>query len=74
MFNNWGADVDWYRHDSTFRLVVPAKEGDTDTFINEDGVEVVIDARMPVGFENFARKLDEIVPGSYESCRAAFDL
>ncbi len=74
MFNNWGADVDWHRHDSTFRLVVPAKEGDTDTFINEDGVEVVIDARMPVGFENFARKLDEIVPGSYESCMAAFGL
>lgn len=74
MFNKFNADVDWYRHNSTFRLIVPAKEGDRDTFINENGVEVTIDARMPVGFDNFARKLDEIVPGSYESCMAAFDL
>lgn len=74
MFSELGADVDWYKHDSTFRLVVPAKDGDTDTFINENGVEVVIDARMPVGFENFARKLDELVPGSYDSCMKAFGL
>ena len=68
MFIRMEGDVEWCQHDSTFRLVGPAKEGDTDTFINEDGVEVVIDARMPVGFEAFAKKLDEIVPGSYESC------
>lgn len=74
MFIRMEGDVEWCQHDSTFRLVVPAKEGDTDTFINEDGVEVVVDARMPVGFENFARKLDELVPGSYDSCMAAFDL
>ena len=74
MFIRMEGDVEWCQHDSTFRLVVPAKEGDTDTFINEDGVEVVIDARMPVGFEAFAKKLDEIVPGSYESCMKAFDL
>ena len=74
IFNKIGAKVDWYNHNSTFRLVVPAKEGDKDTFINENGVEVTVDARMPVGFNNFARKLDEIVPGSYESCMAAFDL
>ena len=73
-FKRFGADVDWIQHNSTFRLIVPAKEGDTDTFINENGVEVTIDARMPTGFENFARKLDEIVPGSYDSCMAAFDL
>ncbi len=74
MFSRWGADVDWRKHDSTFRLLVPAKEGDTDTFINESGVKVTVDARMPVGFENFAKKLDELVPGSYESCIKAFDL
>ncbi|MBQ7115513.1 MAG: FAD-dependent oxidoreductase [Clostridia bacterium] len=74
MFNRFGGDVDWFIHDSTFRLVVPAKEGDTDTFINEDGIEVTVDARMPVGFEAFAKKLDELVPGSYESCTEAFRL
>ena len=74
MFNRMGADCDWHKHNSTFRLVVPAKEGDKDAFVNEDGVLVTVDARMPVGFENFARKLDELVPGSYESCMAAFDL
>ncbi len=74
MFIRLGGDVDWHQHDSTFRLVVPAKEGDTDTFVNENGVEVSIDVRMPVGFENFARKLEEVVPGSYESCMKAFDL
>ncbi len=74
MFIRMNGNVEWCQHDSTFRLVVPAKEGDTDTFINEDGVEVVVDARMPVGFEPFARKLDELVPGSYESCMEAFKL
>ena len=74
MFNRFGADVDWCRHDSTFRLVIPSKERDEDAFLNEDGVMVTVDARMPVGFESFARKLDEIVPGSYESCLKAFDL
>ena len=74
MFARMGGDVDWHRHDSTFRLVVPAKEGDKDVFVNEDGVEVTVDARMPVGFENFARKLDELVPGSYKSCMDAFDM
>ncbi|MBE6811869.1 MAG: NAD(P)/FAD-dependent oxidoreductase [Ruminococcaceae bacterium] len=74
MFIRMEGNVDWCQHDSTFRLVIPAKEGDTDTFINENGVEVVVDARMPVGFEPFARKLDELVPGSYESCMEAFRL
>lgn len=74
MFIRFQGDVDWYQHDSTFRLIVPAKEGDTDTFINENGVEVTVDVRMPVGSENFAKKLDEIVPGSYESCMEAFRL
>ncbi|MBQ3007100.1 MAG: NAD(P)/FAD-dependent oxidoreductase [Clostridia bacterium] len=74
MFIRMGGDVQWHRHDSTFRLVVPAKEGDTDAFMNENGVMVTVDARMPVGFYNFAKKLDELVPGSYESCMAAFDL
>ena len=71
-FARIGGQVDWIRDESTFRLVVPAKEGDTDTFVNEDGVEVVVDVRMPVGFEAFSRKLDELVPGSYESSMAAF--
>ena len=74
MFRRFGADVDWIRHASTFRLVVPAKEGDKDTFISENGVEVTVDARMPAGFEPFAKKLEELVPGSYDSCMAAFDL
>ena len=73
-FNKLDAKVDWVKHESTFRLIVPAKEGDKDAFVNEDGVLVTVDARMPVGFENFARKLDELVPGSYDSCMAAFDL
>jgi len=74
MFDRMEADVDWCQHNSTFRLIVPAKEGDKDAFINENGVSVTVDARMPVGFENFAKKLDEIVPGSYESCMKAFEL
>ena len=74
MFNRMEADVDWATHGSTFRLVVPAKEGDKDAFLNENGVMVTVDARMPVGFEAFAKKLDEMVPGSYDSCMAAFDL
>ncbi len=74
MFKRMNADCDFLNHKSTFRLVVPAKEGDTDTFVNEDGIEVSIDARMPVGFEEFSRKLDELVPGSYDSCKKAFDL
>ena len=74
MFERFGTEVDWYTHDSTFRLVVPAKEGDEGAFVNENGVLVTMDARMPVGFQNFARKLEEIVPGSYDSCMAAFDL
>ena len=74
MFNRFEADVKWHKHNSTFRLVVPAKEGDKDAFVNENGVLVTVDARMPVGFENFARKLDELVPGSYDSCMSAFDL
>ena len=74
MFARLNGDVDWCTHKSTFRLVVPAKEGDEDAFINEDGKLVTVDARMPVGFEEFAQKLDELVPGSYESCMAAFDL
>ena len=74
MFNRLGAEVDWCKHESTFRLIVPAKEGDADAFVNEDGVRVSVDARMPVGFEAFSRKLDELVPGSYESAMKAFDL
>ncbi len=74
MFKKFEADVDWYRHDSTFRLVVPAKPGDKDAFVNENDVLVSVDVSMPVGFEKFARKLDEIVPGSYDSCIKAFDL
>ena len=74
MFTRLGAKVDWCKHESTFRLIVPAKEGDTDAFVNENGVRVRVDARMPVGFEAFSRKLDELVPGSYESAMKAFDL
>ncbi len=74
MFLRMKGDVEWCTHDSTFRLVVPAKAGEKDAFVNENGVLVSVDVRMPVGFEAFARKLDEIVPGSYESCIAAFDL
>lgn len=74
IFNRLNAHVDWLKDNSTFRLIVPAKPGDTDTFINENGVEVTVDARMPIGFEAFSRKLDEIVPGSYESAMKAFGL
>ena len=73
-FNRLDAKVDWVRENSTYRFVVPAKPGDKDTFINENGVEVVVDARMPVGEEAFARKLDELVPGSYKSAMEAFKL
>ena len=74
MFLRMQADVQWHKHDSTFRLIVPAKEGDKDAFVNENGVLVTVDARMPVGFENFAKKLEQLVPGSYKSCMDAFDL
>lgn len=74
IFNRLNAHVDWHKDNSTFRLIVPAKKGDTDTFVNENGVEVTVDARMPVGFEAFSRKLDELVPGSYDSAMKAFAL
>ena len=74
MFIRMEGNVEWCTHASTFRLIVPAKAGEKDAFVNEDGMLVTVDARMPVGFENFAKKLDEMVPGSYESCMAAFDL
>ena len=74
MFHKLGAKINWITENSTFRLVVPAKDGDKDAFINDDGVLVSVDARMPVGFENFAKKLDEIVPGSYEPAMKAFGL
>lgn len=74
IFQRYNADVNWFHHDSTFRLVVPAQPGDKDTFVNENGVEVSVDVRMPVGFEEFSRKLDEVVPGSYTSSMKAFDL
>ncbi len=74
LFQRLNADCDFLSHESTFRLVVPSKDGDNDAFVNEDGVSVSVDARMPIGFENFSRKLDELVPGSYESARKAFDL
>ncbi len=74
MFIRMEGNVDWCTHDSTFRLVVPAKEGDKDAFVNENGVLVTVDARMPVGFEAFAKKLEELVPGSYEPCMKAFGL
>ncbi len=74
MFNRLGAPVEWAKHASTFRLVVPAKPGDPDAFVNENGVLVKVDARMPQGFEAFARKLDELVPGSYGPCMEAFRL
>ena len=73
-FNRLGAKVTWCKDESTFRLVVPAKGDEPDAFVNENGVRVTIDARMPIGFEAFSRKLDELVPGSYESAMAAFRL
>ena len=73
-FDRIGGKVDWVKETSTFRLIVPAKDGDTDTFKSEEGVDVVMDARMPVGFEAFSRKLDELVPGSYKSSMQAFEM
>ena len=73
-FNRFGAKVEWIKENSTYRFIVPAKEGDKDAYLNENGVLVQTDARMPVGEEAFARKLDELVPGSYESAMKAFDL
>ena len=73
-FDRIGAKVDWRKDSSTFRLVVPAKPDDPDAFVNENGVRVSVDARMPIGFEAFSRKLDSIVPGSYESAMEAFRL
>lgn len=74
IFNDLGVKIPLHKHDSTFRLVVPAKDGDTDAFVNENGVKVTVDARMPSGFDSFARKLDELVPGSYKPCMDAFEL
>ena len=73
-FERMDAKVEWRKHASTFRLVVPAEEGDEDSFINEQGVRVSVDARMPVGYEEFSRELDRLVPGSYESAMKAFEL
>ena len=74
MFDRLGAKVDWRKDSSTFRLIVPAKPGEEGAFVNENGVSVTVDARMPIGFETFSRKLDEMVPGSYESAMRAFRL
>ena len=73
-FARIGAQVDFVNEKSTFRLIVPARDDDPDSFISEDGVRVKVDARMPSGVEAFSRKLDEIVPGSYESSMKALDL
>ncbi|MBQ6120022.1 MAG: FAD-dependent oxidoreductase, partial [Clostridia bacterium] len=74
MFMELGADVDWCTHNSTYRLIVPASEDDPEGFIGENGVRVKVDASMPVGFEAFSRKLDSIVPGSYEPSMKVFRL
>ncbi len=73
-FDELGAKVDWYSHDETYRLIVPAEEDDPEGFEGENGVRVKIDAAMPAGFEAFSRKLDSIVPGSYESSMKVFHL
>ena len=73
-FMEMGAEVDWRSHPSTYRLIVPADENDPEGFVGENGVRVKVDASMPMGFEAFARKLDSLVPGSYESAMKAFRL
>ncbi|MCR5782438.1 MAG: NAD(P)-binding protein, partial [Clostridia bacterium] len=57
-FARIGAQVDFVNEKSTFRLIVPARDDDPDSFISEDGVRVKVDARMPSGVEAFSRKLD----------------
>lgn len=53
IFDELGADIDWICDmEETFRLLVP-----------EEG----IDAYMPCGVEAFAKKMEELVPGSFES-------
>ena len=74
VFNALGAEVEWRSHNSTYRLIVPASDDDPEGFVGENGVRVKVDASMPVGFEAFARKLDSIVPGSYEPAMKAFSL
>ena len=71
----WGSDTFYYSLSPYWGGgLMPGSDTDIVKILNENGVEVSIDVRMPVGFENFAKKLDEVVPGSYESCMAAFDL
>ena len=73
-FMEMDADVDWRTHNATYRLIVPAKEGDPDSFIGQNGVRMKVDAAMPAGFEAFARKMEELVPGSYEPSKKVFAL
>ncbi|MBR5427378.1 MAG: NAD(P)/FAD-dependent oxidoreductase [Clostridia bacterium] len=74
LFNDLGAKVDFCSHSETYRLIVPAAEDDPEGFIGENGVRVKVDAAMPSGFEEFSRKLDSLVPGSYESSMKVFRL
>ena len=73
-FNEMGAKVDWRSHDETYRLIIPAAEDDPRGFEGENGVRVKVDAAMPAGFDAFSRKLDTLVPGSYESSMKVFSL
>lgn len=55
-----GADIEWICHMAeTFRLIVP-----------EDG----IDAFLPCGIEAFCQKMEDLVPGSYESTKKFAEL
>ncbi len=73
-FKELDASAEFVDHASTYRQIVPAAEDDPEGFVNADGVRVEVDADMPVGFEAFSRKLDSIVPGSYESAMKVFRL
>ena len=74
VFQKLGAEVDWRSHNSTYRLIVPTTKDDPEGFVGQNGVRVKVDATMPVGFEAFSRKLDSIVPGSYEPSMKIFKL
>ena len=60
----------WYKHNSTFRLVVPAKEGDKDTFVNENGVEVKNQYIFDIEMDDWGREATFYVSFDFEEMEA----
>ena len=60
IFNNLGAEIDWYHERNCFRSIVKGKDG--------------YDITVKAGIEEFCDSIEAQVPGSRKSVHALFDL